>query len=485
MSKGQTPSLNAFRKQVHRALRNWKGSRRIPSSLFSDLHLFRHIHNDRSLSSIRRQARLYQELEICISELGIKNEKYGDVLIRRFAKSESIRKIAYALHLSIDQLNRNQREAISALTGLLLEKEVATRRETKSLLAECLLPSNYSQLVGREKLIARCFKILQSKSSPWLIALTGIGGTGKTAVADAAVRQTIKGSEFTDVLWIRFERETTMNWETLLGKLATKVLPTDTPSATFEQEIRRKLKSSSHLLVLDNVGDEIENLDWLQHLLQFCDPSKVLITSRWKPADLAEIYQIKVPELDQASAQKLLLLQLGELGLEEHISTVATSFDQIFARTGGSPLALKLVAGLLHIWPLDLILRSISETPTGRTQKMFAQIYQDAWNSLEPGGRAVLQSMQLVGPEGASLDRLAEITHFRQTNLANHLGELTKRSLLEFRGGPGNPRYRIQRLTCSFLSAGVSNRWGKGVQASPLINVRQNYGSELEKQNKL
>ena len=474
MANRRIARIENLRKQLHQSLRDWHRADSELPPLFSNLHIFQRLAIPSYFSRSQQRNRHYKELGSYISELGQDNQEYSELLFRRFVRNETVQKVAFTWHASTGQVNRVQREVIGALTDYLLDKENAARTECMERQAASLPSRNYSELFGRETITAKIARLLTSPTTPYMVALTGLGGCGKTAVADAVVRKIIAALLYQNVMWVRIETsKPSTSLEALLGKLAVHLLPDTTPVAQYGREIRRLLKQERYLIVIDNLEEEIEQLEWLQSLEEFCNPSKLLITSRRLPADLADIYLVNIPELSQAAAKRLLASQMRSLGLEKSLPRVDKTFDQIYRHTGGSPLALKLVAGLLHVWPLGLILKSIGEKPTRRTKRLFNDIYQSSLSSITPQTQQLLQSMLLIGEEGATTEQLEAISRLRQPDLLDSLQLLGSRSLLELRGTPAEVRYGIHRLTQSFLNARMSEglppnrqKFGRAVNAN-------------------
>lgn len=461
--KSKEASFESARKQLHQTLRNWHRPEGGFAPIFSALHLFRQLEIPGQLSRWQRRSQGYQALEACIIELGEAHQEHSQLLHSRFVKNQSIRKIAFSRQVSIDQINRLQREAIRVLTQLVLDKDHAAKARTIEKLTAKLPPRNYSALIGRKAIIAKTRQLLASPTPPWMVALTGLGGSGKTAIADAMVRELIDTLSYLEILWLHFESgKTSASWEVLLGKMAVQLLTETTPVAQYADEIRWKLKQKPTLIVLDNLEEEIEQLDWLQRLSEFCNPGKILVTSRRLPADMADIHVVKVRELEKNAAKRLLTYQIKTLGLDETLPEMESRFEQIYRHVGGSPLALKLVAGLLHAWPFGRILRSVGDGQTNRTKKLYGEVFQSTWTSLNSPARKLLQSMMLVDEEGASIEQLEAVSRLKPYALLDNIKVLTSRSLLEFRRDSTYFRYGIHRLTKSFLYSHLSGGQSAG-----------------------
>jgi hypothetical protein len=82
---------------------------------------------------------------------------------------------------------------------------MAFRQTQIHLLESHLPPPSYNQsgLFGvKEALVALASHLLH-ESGPWVMVLSGIGGIGKTSLADALVRHIMRFFHFDTVIWIR------------------------------------------------------------------------------------------------------------------------------------------------------------------------------------------------------------------------------------------------------------------------------------------
>jgi len=288
-------------------------------------------------------------------------------------------------------------------------------------------------------------------------ALTGLGGLGKTALADAVVRATVDEGTYRDIIWIRVEPNThpSANFQDhLLAELAAKFFLHAVPTLQRIEAIKKVLKKEPCLVVIDNLESEIQDLSWLYFLQDFAEPSKFLLTGRVLPATLANIHVTKMGELEMKPASEFLVDHAQRLGFANHIDELQEKAASIYAKTGGNPLALKLTVGLLHAWPLATILRSLEQGPGSDVEAMYRHIFENSWQTISPPARKMLQAMPLVGEEGGNMDQLQAISGLSEMETREALKELATRSLVELRS-VSRPRYGIHRLTDSFLRGQV------------------------------
>jgi hypothetical protein len=80
---------------------------------------------------------------------------------------------------------------------------------------------------------------------------------------------------------------------------------------------------------------------------------------------------------------------------------------------------------------------------------LYTYIYWQAWHGLDEAGRQTLLVMPLA--QNGTLDQLSVLTELDGTDLTQALERLATLSLLEVNGDLEQPRYRIHRLTETFL----------------------------------
>jgi hypothetical protein len=113
------------------------------------------------------------------------------------------------------------------------------------------------------------------------------------------------------------------------------------------QQVRHFLKQTSHLIIIDNLETEVETSYLLEQLQGMANPSKFLLTTRSHPPPQTSVYTHRLAELPLADAKDLLRHHSESLGLKNFAVSNPADAQAIYALTGGNPLALKLVTGLI------------------------------------------------------------------------------------------------------------------------------------------
>jgi hypothetical protein len=212
-----------------------------------------------------------------------------------------------------------------------------------------------------EKFVGRREKIQEVKSKLALrhpvVALDGLGGVGKTAIAIQAVRELydetgrylfIASLSAKSKMWLGHVSPRTASFAGLHGLLSeiANVIP-DMPKTDDTLKLKESLvafmRDVSGLIVVDNL-EEINDDGVFRFLSQEVPaPVKVLVTSRIAK-DLGAL-TISIPAMTAEEARDLLSLELERLGYEpkkEDEQNVAA----ILLAAGGVPLAIKWASQL-------------------------------------------------------------------------------------------------------------------------------------------
>ena len=454
--------LAGFTKQVHQALRSWRepGS---PNTLLAELLLVQE-KSDNSHEenpALQRFATNAVLLE-GIDELSTQDEQLAHVLKQRFPDNKSILMVKNQLNVSEHTVSRYQRAGIERLAEIIYAKELALRENRIQEMEAYLPPPTYSQLFGAEGSVNEIKAKLLPSASPWIVAVVGLGGIGKTALGDIVTRQIIRDFLYEDVAWVQMspitmsgkEPSPKLTFNILITSLAEHFFPeTDVQTSPHGRlvQVRQYLKSRPALVVIDNLENEAEVAYLLVHLADLAEPSKFLLTSRVRPPTQAAAWTFTVAELGFEQATALMQKQAQDTGVQALFSAEPQDYEDIYTVTGGNPLALKLVVGLLDVLPLAQVLGGLAQGQKGEIEAMYNHIYWQTWNTLSENGRKLLTAMPIVSSSGGTQQYLKALSGLEDADLWPAVQELRSRSLLEVRGTLKEKKYGIHRLTETFI----------------------------------
>lgn len=449
--------------QVHAALRAWYGTAGDDKELLEGLFLVQEKRRARSDSTTPTALRLATNEVLLegIDELGIGDPEAATILKMRFVDDSTLARVALKTNQSEDSVSRKQRSAIGSLTEILCEREVKARQERALAIEARLPPSTYTRLFGLDDAQAQLLERLAKPDGPGVVAIVGIGGIGKTALADSVARRIAQRLHFEDVIWLTSDPQTMsgqslspqLTFEGLLADMVEK-LGLGLAAPSLEQrlaQIRPVLKGRPLLVIIDNLETDAETAYLLAHLNDLAGPSKFLLTTRTRPTPQATVFHFEINELPFKEARALALQHAGDIGLSDLEQGGDEPVRAIYNVTGGNPLALKVVISLIDLLPLQQILSDLIKSRPGEIEDLYKRIYWQAWQILSPEAKSLLQAMPLVGETGGLPDFLQTISNLPADRFWPALGELRHRSLVEVRGTIEEKRYGIHRLTESFL----------------------------------
>lgn len=429
---------------------------------------------------VRDQQQSNQESEMPVTKRRITNEillagmerlvfyepDLAQTLELRYPDGKTLEETAAYFHSSIPTISRQQQKATQKLADIIWEEELRLREERAAELATFLHPPTYSKLFGVAEAQATLGEMLLANSERFVTTIVGLGGIGKTALADAVVRQIIPTFYFEKILWIRVSPNT-MNgrfyqthtvYDTLLTDIAAQLWPNSAHNMLPNQrvsQVRRVLKERPCLIVIDNLETTVDNAYLLPHLQDLANPSRFLLTTRTRILDQNAVYNFSVQELSLKDAITLIKHHAQESGLDYMEMATPDHFESIYGVTGGNPLALKLVVSLLDVFPLPRILRDLSKSQHKDAEDLYRRIFQRSWKILTPAARHLLKAMPLISETGAEADYLQFASQLDDSQFWPALQELRGRSLLEVRGNLDEKRYGIHRLTETFLRTDI------------------------------
>lgn len=459
-------------KTLRSALDNWHG-KRLTYAPFDRLYLYRKLYRDleRSPHFVTNMLLLqaFDEMETMYKD-GL------TLLKRRYWDEKTIAELAEELHVSVATIHNRQRKAIGQLQRTIVEMEQQADRNRRIQLDLRLGPKSNDRLVGNDRHVQTIAEQLRNPNPPWIIALEGLGGIGKTTLARAVIDQLLDEHLFDDVGWVSAKREylehggaitaedkPALTADALIAALARQLLPD--LSALTEQEpqaltsaLHTRFKKFPHLIVIDNLETVIDVEALLPTIQGWANPTKFVLTSREGLYTQPNLYHFIVPELDEPSALALLRQEIEQ----SHLTALAGWSDDalrpIYEVVGGNPLALRLVVAQAHFHNVDSILSHLRKATNRAAENLYIYIYLHAWTRLTQLEQDLLLVMALVDPDGDALRVIAEVGQMAETTVAEGLSQLARLSLIDVRGDGHNRHYSIHGLTRTFLHEQVL-RW--------------------------
>lgn len=416
-----------------------------------------------SLSDTGPAARNRAILNRGLEKLRDMSPSASSLLRERFEKGRDVLEVANGLNIAEATLHYRQRQAVTQLTDILTELEEAASEDWQNkMLGRLELPS-YIELVGIEKPFAMLSDALMAEDKNFITVLDGLGGLGKTALADWTTRQIIQSTRFDDIAWITAK-------QTYLSAMGRLEVETDVPAMTIptllenlsaqfdlaqnnitylqrQREVRAYLRDQPNLVVIDNLETIADYQALLPTLREWQSPSKFLLTSRRRLLDQPGVFSISLKELSEKAAF-LLIRQVAEhAGFSELAGADEDTLRQIYQAVGGNPLALKLLVGHLRFYSLRQVLSRFSGENINDENGLFNYIYRENWESISDEEKETLLALTQAGESGFTFEELASRVSLPKEVLFQSLENLILLSLVDRAGSLWERCYRLHRLT--------------------------------------
>lgn len=409
------------------------------------------------------EARLRENLD--------KTRKYGDTAQLQHERAQIL---ANLNRLTLDALGTSF-NALSGTTDQVVHPTSSGKLPNKP----------YLVLVGRDKEIVDIMTALRDPSGHFLsIAIDGMGGIGKTALAYEVADLCLGQGLFEDVVWasakgeefaerrIRQKFVDSMTLESVLDTVGRQLGAfgiLGLKGGEKAKAVRELLSDRRVLIVLDNMETAEEPQDKiLFNLSMMLNPSKALLTSRHRFGDLPSL-QIHLTGLSEEAG----ILLMRQVATSKHIQRVVQASDselrQVVRRTGGSPLAMQLVTGLLQHLPLKQILDQLETVPPPIGEKddvtyyeFYRFIYYRSWQLISDGAQKLVATLTLwPANEGASYDAIQGTSGLDEQFLLHYIDELWRHSFVEAAQTANlqRPRYYLHPLTHYFVESDILELW--------------------------
>ncbi|CAG1012163.1 hypothetical protein ANRL4_04585 [Anaerolineae bacterium] len=379
-----------------------------------------------------------------------------------------------------DEIIRRVRDGVLALPHPQVQRLEQTGNTLTRALSS-LPPRRYTHLVGREEDIGTILEKIRSPdptASP-VIAITGLGGIGKTALAYEIVERAMLERLFDGLVWenakleeleagkIRHLKPLALSFESLVSAIARQLgydALLQLPSSELQNRIRHILQTGSYLIVVDNL-ETVEAYEELARQLhgllspsQSPQPSRALLTSREKLTEIPYLYDHYIRGLSKPASMGFIEQEAHDRGATGILQAGQRLLDRVFKVTYGMPLAMKLIisqfiAGI----PLDTELDRLEEA---KEEELYKFIYMRLWFKLSIPAQKVLIAAAAFASSVARF-MLQPVSKTTDAEFESAIPELVQMSLIEPSDHPtvAQRRYSIHPITHWFINAPLKELW--------------------------
>jgi hypothetical protein len=166
-----------------------------------------------------------------------------------------------------------------------------------------------------------------------------------------------------------------------------------------------------------------------------------------------------VPALSLDDALALVRYEAANRNLSFLTQAGDDDLRPIYEIVGGNPLALRLVVGQTHHYPLSTVLEKLSNARGASSEALFSYIYRWAWDLLDDNAQQLFLCLPLLPATGADLGFLSTISGLDENQFHSALESLLRLNLLDHRTHSlYHSVYTIHSLTRTFLLQEVI-RW--------------------------
>ncbi|MCB0196311.1 MAG: hypothetical protein KDJ65_30445 [Anaerolineae bacterium] len=409
-----------------------------------------------------------------LEQLGEVSSEAALLLRRRYIDDKTGFAVANAMGISESGFYRRRRDALRTLADLAEAQEAAIRVSHTARLESRLEPSSYHKLFDPRNLRDQIGQLLGSRPDIRLFCLAGIGGIGKTSLADALARHFIAEGRFEEIAWVTARQQQFTSWgeiretnrpaltvDEFVISLDHQLHEAPVPPRPADQSIaalKLRMNQKSTLIILDNLETVADLEELLPVMRDLSQVGWILVTSRVSLHDRGDIHTTNLDELDYNAAEALIRDEARRRGIEELTTATDESIEAIYRTAGGNPLALKLIIGQIQVRSISRVLTDLSDARGQQAAALYEFIYHQAWEMLDDTTRRVFIAMPLAARPGTTLDHLSTVTRIDETELYPALDLLIRMSLVNVGGTIDERRYSIHRLTETFLHKQVT-KW--------------------------
>lgn len=312
---------------------------------------------------------------------------------------------------------------------------------------------------------------MSQRDGPRIVSIEGPGGSGIFALAHTVVSEIAETGDFDGVAWIDWRRPTLPDrairqgeamvtpTEYLVDQLARQIgITSSGRSSERLVHLAASLADQHYLIVLDNADNVVDLLHLLRTAISLGASARFVLTSRLSQEEYPLVYRFDMPFLCLGSSRALLELELRRRG--QMIPVECNLMERLYDTVGGMPVALRFAASQLSRWPLAALIDELRRPTRKAVEDFYGYVYKQSWLALSQNARCLLYSLsEAAAHSNDTIDCSYFVRLLPADEVDSAISELLHHSLLELGPERATPRFRIRRLTRTFLQSGLPISW--------------------------
>jgi hypothetical protein len=351
-------------------------------------------------------------------------------------------------------------------------KTTSVKIKERSVRSE-YLPGDPIFFLGRNIEINNVIRVLLNKDKAFVVAISGLGGIGKTALALEITHQNGVKKHFPHIIWESSKQEEliggsihntgphSLTLNSLLDHIA-KYFGNDEiikikDIEKKKLEVQKLLQDNPTLIILDNMETCRDFSKIILRLKYLCGKaSKAILTSRRRMDDFDFVYSVHLAGLEREQSFEFLMKEIEIRNITTMKNVEETILDDIWKVTGGAPLAMKLVVGQSARRPVTNVLENLKKAKGD----IYAFIYLESWKIISTEAQKILISFSPF-INRVSTNALLEVSALSEEAFTKALDELLLMSLVEVNQGTDKDSrdYHIHSLTRNFILSDLPEIW--------------------------
>ncbi len=374
-------------------------------------------------------------------------------------------KLLKALHLRDTSVNKSK-EMVEIIP---LTEDENTPLDFSSIAAQ------HIKLWGREKEIEKIIGELRNPNGKPVIAISGLGGMGKTSLALAIMDMCKHEMLFETYIWESSKIEIMSGNQIVPTQPSFQLFPSLVLNISKKLGINTdgkkqdkllellfiELKRQKVLIVIDNLEDAIDYKNIIANLETMLGSSKsrFILTLRPQVSEFTEIYSINLQGLPESDSISFLRNEGNARGMQ-FVAKIEEKYLRLISQAiGGAPLAGKLVISQLTRLTIETVLENLKEAK-GEMESVYLFIYRKSWGLLSSASRKVLLSMPIF-PAPINKSAIEKVSTITGNELNSALAELIQLSMIEMNDSilDTKRKYSIHQLTRNFVQTELIEKW--------------------------